>query len=104
MKLYVVHDQIANEDVSCFFMQNEATLRRSFLDCLADVKNGKGRKPGFLRDGFSLYEYDHCDPDSDSSVQIKRAAIVLKSETVCDWILQKEIEMLDLLPELRNED
>lgn len=90
MKLYVVHDQIANEDVSCFFMQNEATLRRSFLDCLEDVKNGKGRKPGFLRDGFSLYEYDHCDPDSDGS------------EAVCDWILQKEIEMLDLLPELRN--
>lgn len=90
MKLYVVHDQIANEDVSCFFMQNEATLRRSFLDCLEDVKNGKGRKPGFLRDGFSLYEYDHCDPDSDGS------------EAVCDWILQKEIEMLDLLPELRD--
>lgn len=90
MKLYVVHDQIANEDVSCFFMQNEATLRRSFLDCLEDVKNGKGGKPGFLRDGFSLYEYDHCDPDSDGS------------EAVCDWILQKEIEMLDLLPELRD--
>lgn len=84
MKLYVVHDQIANEDVSCFFMQNEATLRRSFLDCLEDVKNGKGRKPGFLRDGFSLYEYEK---GNDS-----------------DWKMTKEIEMLDLLPELRNED
>ena len=84
MKLYVVHDKIANEDVRCFFMQNEATLRRSFLDCLADVKNGKGRKPGFLRDGFSLYEYDR---NSD-----------------LDWCMTKEIEMLDLLPELRNED
>lgn len=83
MKLYVVHDQIANEDVSCFFMQNEATLRRSFLDCLEDVKNGKGRKPGFLRDGFSLYEYEK---GNDS-----------------DWEMTKEIEMLDLLPELRNE-
>lgn len=84
MKLYVVHDQIANEDVSCFFMQNEATLRRSFLDCLEDVKNGKGRKPGFLRDGFSLYEYQqNCD---------------------LDWCMTKEIEMLDLLPELRNEE
>lgn len=92
MKLYVVHDKIANEDVSCFFMQNEATLRRSFLDCLEDVKNGKGRKPGFLRDGFTLYEYDHCDPLSDCS------------ESICDWILQEEIEMFDLLPELRNED
>ena len=84
MKLYVVHDQIANEDVSCFFMQNEATLRRSFLDCLEDVKNEKGRKPGFLRDGFSLYEYEQ---DAD-----------------LDWCMTKEIEMLDLLPELRNED
>lgn len=92
MKLYVVHDKIANEDVSCFFMQNEATLRRSFLDCLEDVKNGKGRKPGFLRDGFSLYEFAHCDPSSDGS------------EAVCDWILQREIGLLDLLPELRNED
>lgn len=84
MKLYVVHDQIANENVSCFFMPNEATLRRSFLDCLADVKSGQGRKPGFLRDGFSLYEYEQ---DSD-----------------LDWKMTKEIEMLDLLPELRNED
>ena len=84
MKLYVVHDQIANENVSCFFMQNEATLRRSFLDCLGDVKNGKGRKPGFLRDGFSLYEYEQ---NSD-----------------LDWCMIKEIEMLDLLPELRNDD
>ena len=83
MKLYVVHDQIANEDVSCFFMQNEATLRRSFLDCLEDVKNGRGRKPGFLRDGFSLLEY-------------------IKGNE--DWVLDKEIEMLDLLPELRNEE
>ena len=79
MKLYVVHDQIANEDVSCFFMQNEATLRRSFLDCLEDVKNGKGRKPGFLRDGFSLYEYEKVN-DS-------------------DWEMTKEIEMVDLLHE-----
>lgn len=84
MKLYVVHDQIANEDVSCFFMQNEATLRRSFLDCLEDCKNGKGRKPGFLRDGFSLYEYEQ-------SVDL-------------NWEMTKEIEMLDLLPELRNDD
>ncbi len=92
MKLYVVHDQIANEDVSCFFMQNEATLERSFKDCFEDVKNGKGRKPGFLRDGFSIYEYEHgnvCPEDSKSH---------------SDWILVKEIEMLDLLPELRNED
>lgn len=84
MKLYVVHDQIANEDVSCFFMQNEATLRRSFLDCLESCKNGKGRKPGFLRDGFSLYEYE-------------RSADL-------NWEMTKEIEMLDLLPELRNDD
>lgn len=84
MKLYVVHDQIANENVSCFFMQNEATLRRSFLDCLEDVKKGNGRKPGFLRDGFSLYEYEQ---NSD-----------------LDWCMIKEIEMFDLLPELRNED
>lgn len=84
MKLYVVHDQIANEDVSCFFMQNEATLRRSFLDCLEDCKNGKGRKPGFLRDGFSLYEYEQSAD--------------------LNWEMTKEIEMLDLLPELRNDD
>lgn len=84
MKLYVVHDKIANEDVSCFFMQNEATLRRSFLDCLEDVKNGKGRKPGFLRDGFSLYEYEQGNG--------------------LDWKIIKQIEMLDLLPELRNEE
>ena len=92
MKLYVVHDQIANEDVSCFFMQNEATLERSFRDCLEDVKNGKVMKPGFLRDGFSIYEYEPGNADPDNS----------KGNS--DWILVKEIEMLDLLPELRNED
>nr|DAO53683.1 MAG TPA: hypothetical protein [Microviridae sp.] len=84
MKLYVVHDKIANEDVSCFFMQNEATLRRSFLDCLEDVKKGKGRKPSFLRDGFSLYEYEQVSNP--------------------DWCMTNEIEILNLLPELRNED
>lgn len=84
MKLYVVHDKIANEDVTCFFMPNEATLRRSFLDCLEDVKKGEGRKPGFLRDGFSLCEYER--------------------NTDLDWCMTKEIDMLDLLPELRNED
>lgn len=92
MKLYVVHDLIANEDVSCFFMQNEATLLRSFRDCLEDVKNGKGRKPGFLRDGFSIYEYEHGNAHPEDS----------KGNS--DWILVKEIEMLDLLPELRNEE
>lgn len=92
MKLYVVHDQIANEDVSCFFMQNEFTLERSFRDCLEDVKNGKGRKPGFLRDGFSIYEYEHGNGHPEDS----------KGNS--DWILVKEIEMLDLLPELRNEE
>lgn len=89
MKLYVVHDLIANEDVSCFFMQNEATLLRSFRDCLEDVKNGNGRKPGFLRDGFSIYEYERGPEDCKGN---------------SDWILVKEIEMFDLLPELRNEE
>lgn len=84
MKLYVVHDQIANEDVSCFFMQNEATLRRSFLDCLEDVKKGDGRKPAFLRDGFSIYEF------------------VQGSDL--DWEFIKETKILDLLPELRNDE
>ena len=92
MKLYVVHDQIANEDVSCFFMQNEATLTRSFHDCLEDVKNGKGRKPGFLRDGFSIYEYERGNAQPED----------FKGNS--DWILVKEIEMLELLPELRNEE
>lgn len=85
MKLYVVHDQIANEDVCCFFMQNVDTLRRSFADCLEDVKNGQGKKPAFLRDGFSLYEF------------------VQGSDL--DWEFVKETKILDLLPELRkNED
>ena len=92
MKLYVVHDQIANEDVSCFFMQNEATLERSFRDCLEDVKNGKGRRPAFLRDGFSIYEYEHGNAQPED----------FKGNS--DWIMVKEIGMLDLLPELRNED
>ena len=57
MKLYVVRDDVAQEDVSCFFMQNVETLRRSFADCLEDVKKGEGRKPGFLRAGFSVLEF-----------------------------------------------
>lgn len=92
MKLYVVHDKIANEDVSCFFMQNESTLERSFRDCLEDVKNGKGRKPGFLRDGFSVYQFRRGNGDPENS----------KFDD--DWLFEKEIEMLDLLPELRRED
>lgn len=92
MKLYVVHDKIANEDVSCFFMQNEATLERSFRDCLEDVKSGKGRRPGFLREGFSIYQYVHGNCSFEDS----------KGDS--SWVLDKEIEMLDLLPELRNEE
>ena len=57
MKLYVVHDKIANEDVCCFFMQNVDTLRRSLSDCLDDVKNGKGRRPAWLRSGFDVKQY-----------------------------------------------
>lgn len=64
MKLFVVRDDVAQEDVSCFFMQNVETLRRSFADCLEDVKNGKGRKPGFLREGFSVLEYSKQKDDS----------------------------------------
>lgn len=57
MKLYVVHDKIANEDVCCFFMQNVDTLKRSLADCLYDVKNGKGRRPAWLRSGFDVKQY-----------------------------------------------
>ena len=60
ISLRSVYD-IAKEDVSCFFMQNKETMVRSFRDCLEDVKNGKGKKPGFLRDGFSIYEYAEDD-------------------------------------------
>lgn len=82
MKLFVVRDDVACEDVSCFFMQNVDTLRRSFVDCLEDVKNGKGRKPGFLREGFSVLEYSK---HNDSNVE--------------DWYFDKVWSMVELLPE-----
>lgn len=84
MKLYVVRDDVAQEDVSCFFMQNVETLRRSFADCLEDVENGKGRKPGFLREGFSVLEYSKSK-DCSNNVE--------------NWIFDNVWSMRDLLPE-----
>lgn len=88
MKLYVVHDRIANEDVCCFFMQNVDTLRRSLADCLEDVKNGKGRRPAWLRSGFDVKQYSMDSNKDDCSLPFD-----------CVWSV-----IDDLLPELSNDD